>query len=41
VVKVACDEIDQRDSGAHSGETKRDLEESWENLEDTQISNIP
>ena len=37
VVKVACDEIDQRDSGAHSGETKRDLEESWENLEDTEI----
>ena len=37
VVKVACDEIDQRDSGAHSGETEHDLEESWENLEVTEI----
>ena len=32
VVKVACDEIDQCNSGAHSGETERDLEGSWENL---------
>ena len=37
VVKVACDEIDQHNSGAHSGETKRDLEGSWENLEVTEI----
>jgi hypothetical protein len=37
VVKVACDEIDQRNSGAHSGETKRDLGGSWENIEVTEI----
>ena len=37
VVKVACDEIDQHNSGAHSGETEHDLEGSWENLELTEI----
>jgi hypothetical protein len=37
VVKVACDEIDQRNSGAHSGDTEHDSEESRENLELTEI----
>ena len=37
VVKVACDEIDQQNSGAHSGDTEHDSEESWENLELTEI----
>ena len=37
LVKVACDGIDQRNSGAHSEETERDLAGSWENLEVTEI----
>ena len=36
-VKVANLEIDQLNSGAHSGDTEHDLEESWENLELTEI----
>jgi hypothetical protein len=36
-VNVACHEVDRLNSGAHSGDTEHDVEESWENIGLTEI----